>query len=146
MSYPVPSPEALTMAIVLDMIRARYPDKTLGEAMDHLRAESSDLPPLEPCQAMGQALHKWLMQTAPLSPGPEVKVGVIVTCNGTALGGAVQTSLAAAKLVVNPGELIADMASHAIPNLLKGWPMFIQLADMPQGVIETLQRPVGGEN
>ena len=145
MSYPVPSPEALTMAIVLDMIRARYPDKTLGEAMDHLRV-GNDLPLLEPCQAMGQALHKWLMQTAPLTPGPEVKVGVIVTCNGTALGGAVQTSLGAAKLAVNPGELIADMASHVIPNLLKGWPMFIQLADMPQGVLEALQRPVGGEN
>ena len=142
MSYTPISPEAIAVALALDQIRAENPNWGLGQAMDHIRSGNAAPPDME----MGLRIAKWLVQVAPLFPEEEVKVGIVVTCQQAVLGGVRKTSLAAAKIAVNPGGLVADMASQALPNHMQGWNTDLQMADMPQGEIETLQRPVGSEN
>ena len=142
MSYTPLSPEALTVAVALDRLRAENPGWNLGQAMDHLRSGSATPEDMD----MALRIAKWLVQVAPLFPEEEVKVGIVVTCQQAVLGGVRKTSLAAAKIALNPGGMVADMASQALPSLMQGWPTFIQMADMPQMVQEALARPIGSEN
>lgn len=142
MSYTPLSPEALTVAVALDRLRAENPGWNLGQAMDHLRAGSATPEDMD----MALRIAKWLVQVAPLFPDGDVKVGIVVTCQQAVLGGVRKTSLAAAKIALNPGGMVADMASQALPNLMQGWPTFLQMADMPQMVQEALARPIGSEN
>ena len=142
MSYTPLSPEALTVAVALDRLRAENPGWNLGQAMDHLRTGSATPEDMD----MALPIAKWLVQVAPLFPDGDVKVGIVVTCQQAVLGGVRKTSLAQAKLAVEPGALLADMASQALSGAMQGWPTFIQLADLPLNIQAQLAQPVGGEN
>ena len=143
MSYPTLSAEALAVALALDQLRRDNPDWGLGQAMDQLRTGTAAC---TPDMDTADRLAKWLVQIAPLYPEGDVKVGVIVSCNHAVLGGARKTSLAQAKLAVEPGALLADMASQALSGAMQGWPTFIQLADLPLNIQAQLAQPIGGEN